>query len=117
MLNTIPIEEVKILLRKKDDRTATDWCKKNGVKIYPKETGRNRFVYAADFHNIFHKDLIYSAEIEFGDHAPEAIDAYLSNDYLAIKRLREGKIVSNPYNRYIPQGIIEMEFLNKIRRK
>jgi len=117
MSSTIPIVEVKFLLRKKDDRTATDWCKRNGVKIYHKETGRYRFVYAADFHNVYHRDLIHSAEIEFGDNAPEAIEAYLSNDFLVIKRLREGKNeTSMPNNRYVPKGEIEKAFLDKIRR-
>ncbi|MGP8214416.1 MAG: hypothetical protein ACLQQ4_02515 [Bacteroidia bacterium] len=110
------MKQVGQALGGKCNRTATRYCIDNGIKIYPKPTGRGRWVYAAEYYQVRHADLIPDLVKEYGDGATDALEAYLANDPIKLMMLKKvGSITIQNRKKYIPQGKMEQEFLSKFR--
>ena len=113
---TLTMQQVGDALGGVCNRTVTKFCVDNGVKIYPKVTGRRRWVYAAEFNRVRHADLIPDLVKEYGDKATEALAAYLANDSIKLMMLKQVTTIDIKNRmKYVPQGAVEKEFLSKFR--
>lgn len=118
MIAILTIKEAGKYLGNIDNRTVIKYCDNNDVQVFPKRTGRGRYVYATEFYAAFHSDLLPYLEKEYGGKAGEAYEAIRSNDPIKLMMLkRAGKDIIRHSKRYIPKNARENELLEEFTKK
>jgi|GEM_PF-6156151 hypothetical protein len=120
MLKTLTLTEACSVLGFSDKNfdTLINWCKDNKVKIFPKETGRHRFIYATELYSALHGGLIPYIVRKFGEKANEAYEAFLNDDIIRLRMLSR-ELEDKPIfkKRYVPQSEAAKSFLEKIKKE
>ena len=120
MLKILTLKEACSVLNMSDKNldTLINWCKENKVKIFPKETGRHRFIYATELYSALHGGLIPYIVRKFGEKANEAYEAFLNDDIIRLRMLSKELEEKPSFTKgYVPQGEAAKSFLEKIKRR
>jgi hypothetical protein len=110
-MKKIYIEELRVILKYKDDRSIIKWCEDNDVLII--DQGASTFVFEAEFLETIERPFINKLKARFGEDWESVYKLYKDGNIPALNILNTSSVTIS--STYAPTNDVEKKYLERYK--